>query len=63
MLKEIDILFGKNALHLSKVKKFMLLFWTFYSSNNPEKVKKLHSTTVFNIAINKKCFLRTKSAY
>ncbi len=62
--------------HIKLVNTFVLLqaiciaiyiFFTFYSSKNPEKksvsTKILGSTTVFNIDDNKKCFLSTKSAY
>jgi len=46
----------------------MLLFQTFYSSNNPEKYesvssKILSSTTVFNTDNDKKYFSSSKSAY
>ncbi len=62
------ISFSKHALHKKGIYvikdfnfKWMLFFWTFYSSNNPEMfvfTEILSSTTVFKMNNNNnKCFL------
>ncbi len=51
---------------LKKIDLIVLL--SFYSSKNPEInikvfIKKINTTTVFNIDHDNKCFLSTKSSY
>ncbi len=74
-LKKLKILLSKDALNWSKAAKrhlyrfkWMLFFWTFYSSNKTEKkypisTKIWSNITVFNIKNKKNCFLSSKSVF